>query len=85
VAAAGTVSASPATTSTDEGSCAPIWLMISARPVPVSNMSRRSCQAMVHFTSPRSQLDIHMISISGNRPALVGVLTAFAEKMYSCT
>lgn len=54
VAAAGTVSARPATISVDEGSRDPIWLMISARPVHVSAMSRTSCQAVVsQFTPPR--------------------------------
>ena len=45
-AAAGTVSARPATISVLDGSFAPIWEMISQSPVPVSRMSRASCQAV---------------------------------------
>ena len=52
VAAAGTVSASPATISVEDGSRAPTWLMISHRPVPVSTMSRTSCQAVCHHCMP---------------------------------
>ena len=51
VAAAGTVSARPATTSVLDGSVAAICEMISARPVPVSSTSRTSCQAVCHVTS----------------------------------
>jgi hypothetical protein len=57
VAAAGTVSARPATTSVLLGSTAAICEMISARPVPVSSTSRTSCQAVSHhLTVPRFRL-----------------------------
>lgn len=53
VAAAGTSSASAATMMSPEGCAEPSWLMISHSPVPVIAMSRSSCQAVCHFTSPR--------------------------------